>query len=98
MQPKHLQPVGPTHMTLDVRFEAPDLSRKEAIKRHLALGNPLLDTDDGVLIAVHQTERIGYEAVEGELVWQCDYCGAYDPIEKFVIAHEQSCGMNPERE
>lgn len=89
-----MQPVGPTHIELEVRFEAPDLKRSEAIRRHLALGNPLLDTEGDELIAVHQIERIYYdhrEAEDGELVWQCDWCGAYSVTRHVVETHEATC-------
>lgn len=92
---------GGVRLDLEVRFEAPDLSRKEAIRRHLAAGNPLLDTDGDDLIAVVEIGEIQYphrEAAEGELVWVCAYCQAYSVTKYVVDVHELTCDANPNRE
>lgn len=96
MQHKHLiEGGGPSHIGLHVVFEAPDLSRKEAIKRHLAVGNPLLDTDGDKLIAVDEVYPVHYEeeAEQFELVWACDFCGHYSRFEKVTLDHELTCEM-----
>lgn len=59
-------------------------------------GNPLLRVDEehGTLVAVDQVERVGgmvhdhSKALDGEMVWICDSCGAYSKTKQIVDDHE----------
>lgn len=96
-----LRTAGPTHIELKVEFTPARMSLKSGLalykEQHMKeYGNPLFDVDEeqGSIIAVHQIEKIAYDhsvADDGELVWQCESCGAYSKTKRVVDEHEKVC-------
>lgn len=92
---------GPSHIGLEIALTPVHMSLKSGKKLWEELGreyggNPIFEIDEehGSIVAVNQIEKIAYdhsEANEGELVWKCDYCGAYSKTKRVVDAHEQTC-------
>lgn len=90
---------GPSHVELIVEVSAPGLSQAEAERRWKGAGNEIIEVQGRTITAVAQIEGVDYdhsEADEGELVWACDYCGAYSRSKVVADTHERTCKENPD--
>lgn len=85
---------APSHIELIVVAHPHGLSQQEAERRWKGLGNEIVEVNGREITAIAQVEKIDYdhsEAAEGELVWACDYCGAYSRSAKITEEHEKNC-------
>lgn len=71
----------------------PGLSMEELIKRMEDLGNEIIDDQGGSLLLVEKVYPISYDPVNDfapmELLWKCDFCGAYSRDEATIVKHEK---------
>lgn len=91
---KNILPVGPGYIELKIEAYPHHMSSKSLASLFKEMRNPIFKVNNDSLTAVHQVERVCYdhsEAEDGELVWACDYCGAYSKSKIVVTRHEDTC-------
>lgn len=58
------------------------------------LGNPVVDHRDGAYILTDEKPEVTYDPERDfedlDLVWKCDFCGAYSRYEEVIVAHEEA--------
>jgi hypothetical protein len=69
-----------------MRLES-DISMDDAQSKLESLGNQIIERDDEKRIFLVLDTKTN----PTEIVWCCDYCGAYSKSEQVIIDHEKEC-------
>lgn len=96
-----VKPGAPSHLGLKVVARPrPGLTLEDLIERMDDLNPDYEVRPEGVVLEDAVYVNGNYvdhsQAVEGELVWACDHCGAYSRTKALVTAHEPICTYNPD--